>query len=225
MKILIIEDDPGIASVVSRAVESAGYESRVEPRGDSGLEEALKGGYDLIILDVMLPGLNGVEIASRLRAKGTTIPVLMLTARTEVENRIEGLDAGADDYLPKPFDVQELLARVRAQLRREHVHRARVIRVGGLEIDSVKHTVHRDGAEISLSKREFDLLEALASNEGRVLTREVIQGSVWKDSDGFSNTVDVYVGLLRKKIDGQFEKKLIHTIRNVGYSLEDKGQP
>lgn len=225
MRVLVIEDDPGIASLVARALEQAGYTVQVEARGDTGFEAARTTRPDLVILDLMLPGMNGLEAAAMLRRESSTVPILMLTARDEASDRVAGLDAGADDYLGKPFDVQELLARVRAQLRRDRVQRARTIVVDDLEIDTLRRRVTRGDVEIGLSRREFDLLEALASREGRVLTRDIIQNSVWSGSEGGSNTVDVYIALLRKKVDGPFYKKLIHTVRNVGYCLEGRSRP
>ncbi len=225
MKILVVEDDPGIASLISRALESDGYQVSVEHRGDTGLDRAKSEAFDLIILDVMLPGKNGFEFAQEFRWSKRLTPILMLTARDEIKDRVKGLDAGADDYLPKPFDVSELLARTRAQLRRDKSNRVRLIRVADLEIDTVKHVVVRAGKNIVLTKREFDLLVALASNEGRVLTRDIILNSVWPNNEALSNTIEVYVAFLRKKIDGPYQKKLIHTVRSLGYCLEDQDRP
>jgi two-component system copper resistance phosphate regulon response regulator CusR len=148
------------------------------------------------------------------------MPILMLTARDAVSDRVEGLETGADDYLPKPFDFTELLARVRALLRRNRVNKTKVIRIADLEIDTALFKVTRAGKEIALTRREFSLLEALAANEGRVLTRDVIQNHVWSNEESYSNTVDVHIGLLRKKIDANHPVKLIHTIHGLGYSLK-----
>lgn len=222
-KILVVEDDPGIASLISRSLEQEGYVVRVEPNGATGLEVARSESFDLIVLDVMLPGKTGIEFAEEFRRGSRTTPILMLTARDAIEDRVKGLDSGADDYLTKPFDIAELFARCRAQIRREQVNRVRLIRVADLEIETVTRKVTRGGKPIELTRREFDLLEALAANEGRVLTREVIQTSVWADSDSFSNSVDVYIGFLRKKVDGGFSNKLIHTVRSLGYCLENRG--
>jgi two-component system copper resistance phosphate regulon response regulator CusR len=180
---------------------------------------AQDGLYGLVILDIMLPGRDGWQVCQMLRASGNRVPILMLTARDAVGDKVKGLDLGADDYLPKPFDFQELLARVRALLRRDRLHRARVIKVADLTIDTAARRVTRSGAEIGLSQREYDLLEALAANESRVLTREAIQERVWMDDESYSNTVDVYIGMLRKKIDAGHEAKLIQTVRGVGYTL------
>lgn len=219
MKILLIEDEKGIANLIREGLEDASYSVDVRDDGQDGLELALEQMYHLIILDVMLPRRDGWSVCEALRARRCRTPILMLTARDTVADRVRGLDAGADDYLPKPFDFQELMARVRALLRRDKIHRARMIRVGDLEIDSAKRRVTRDGVEILLSNREYDLLEALAANEGKVLTREAIQERIWMNEDAYSNTVNVYIGMLRKKIDAGHAVKLIQTVHGVGYTL------
>ncbi|HZT41638.1 MAG TPA: response regulator transcription factor [Chthonomonadaceae bacterium] len=224
MKILLIEDEPGIASLIRRGLEAERYEVDTALDGRRGLERAQEKDYALIILDLMLPHVDGWQICRELRARGDRVPILMLTARDAVEDRVRGLDLGADDYLPKPFDFQELLARVRALLRRDKIHRARVIRVDDLEIDTAQHRVFRAGQEIRLSHREYALLEALAAHESQVLTREAIQERIWMDNDSYSNTVDVYIGILRKKIDAGHPVRLIHTVRGVGYTLR-RGEP
>ncbi|MFN3653441.1 MAG: response regulator transcription factor [Armatimonadota bacterium] len=220
MKILLVEDEAPIAAVVKRGLESARYQVDVAADGETGLRRALSGEHDLVILDVMLPGRDGMSICETLRSRRSTVPILMLTARDAVADRVRGLETGADDYLPKPFDFTELLARVRALLRRERVHRARIIRVADLEIDTVARRVRRGEAEVALTPREYTLLEALASNEGRVLTREMIQERVWMDEESYSNTVDVHIGLLRKKIDAGRGQKLIRTVHGMGYMLQ-----
>ena len=224
MKILLIEDELGIASLIRRGLEAEHYAVDAALNGQHGLEMAQENDYALIILDLMLPKMDGWQICRELRASGDRVPILMLTARDAVEDRVRGLDLGADDYLPKPFDFQELLARVRALLRRDKIHRARVIRVDDLEIDTAQHRVFRAGEEIRLSHREYALLEALASRESQVLTREAIQERIWMDTDSYSNTVDVYIGMLRKKIDAGHPVRLIHTVRGVGYTLR-RGEP
>lgn len=224
MKILLIEDEIGIASLIRRGLEEERYEIDTALDGGRGLEMARENDYALIILDLMLPHIDGWQICRELRASGNRVPILMLTARDAVEERVRGLDLGADDYLPKPFDFQELLARVRALLRRDKIHRTRVIRVDDLEIDTAQHRVFRAGEEIRLSHREYALLEALASRESQVLTREAIQERIWMDNDSYSNTVDVYIGMLRKKIDAGHPVRLIHTVRGVGYTLR-RGEP
>lgn len=223
MRILLIEDDETIASLIRSGLEEARFDVEWAPEGAGGLDKALSAGYDLIVLDLMLPGRDGWSICRELRARRVTTPILMLTARDAVQDRVRGLEAGADDYLPKPFDFTELLARVRALLRRDKVHKSRVIEVGDLEIDTATATVRRAGQEVHLTPREYQLLEALAANEGRVLTREMIQERVWKDDESYSNTVDVHITFLRKKIDASHEVKLIHTVHRAGYMLRGPG--
>jgi two-component system copper resistance phosphate regulon response regulator CusR len=219
MRILLVEDEKPIASVIRRGLEGARFTVEWADDGEAGLELALTRDYSLIILDLMLPKRDGWSICQELRNRRVVTPILMLTARDGVEDRIRGLETGADDYLPKPFEFAELVARIRALLRRDKIHRARVIRIADLEVDTSSGTVRRGAQEIHLTKREFTLLEALAANEGRVLTREAILDRVWMDEDSYSNTVDVHIGLLRKKIDAGRDVKLIHTVHGVGYSL------
>ncbi|HTQ11984.1 MAG TPA: response regulator transcription factor [Fimbriimonadaceae bacterium] len=219
MRLLLVEDEPGIATVVKQGLEEAKFQVDVAADGVKGLDLGANGNYSLILLDLMLPKLDGLRVCEELRARKIRTPILMLTARDAVTDRVKGLDVGADDYLPKPFDFEELLARVRALLRRDKVNKARVIRVADLEIDTGSHIVKRAGKEISLTRREYTLLEALAAREGQVLTRELIQERVWMDEESYSNTVDVYIGSLRKKIDQGHEQKLIHTVHGLGYTL------
>ena len=219
MKILLIEDEVGIANLIREGLEEADYKVDVAHDGNTGLRLALEQTYHLILLDVMLPGRDGWSICEELRSRRIRVPIMMLTAREAIQDKVRGLDAGADDYLPKPFDFHELLARVRALLRRDRVNRTKVIRVADLEIDTAQHRVWRAGIEIPLSHREYDLLEALAGNEGKVLTREAIQERIWMNEEAGYNTVNVYVGMLRKKIDANSAVKLIHTIHGVGYTL------
>lgn len=220
MKLLLIEDDELIASVVKRGLEEARYQVDLYRDGNKGLEAALNDTYSLIVLDLMLPGLSGWEICETLRARRITTPILMLTARDAVPDRVKGLELGADDYLTKPFDFAELLARVRALLRRDSVAKGRILRIADLEVDTGSYRVTRGGREISLSWREYTLLEALATNAGRVLTRDTIQNRVWASEETYSNTVDVYIGMLRKKIDQGRPVKLIHTVHGIGYTLK-----
>ena len=219
MRILLVEDEKPIASVVRRGLESARFIVDWAEDGEAGLKLALERDYALIILDLMLPKRDGWSVCQELRNRRVATPILMLTARDGVEDRVKGLETGADDYLPKPFDFTELVARIRALLRRDKIHRARIIKIADLELDTTSGTVRRGGQELHLTRREFTLLEALASNEGRVLTREAIQDRVWMDEESYSNTVDVHIGLLRKKVDAGRDVKLIHTVHGVGYSL------
>lgn len=219
MKLLLIEDDVAIADVVRRGLERSGFQVEVAADGAEGLRLALSEEHSLILLDVMLPIRDGWSICRELRARRRTVPILMLTARDDVDDRVRGLDLGADDYLPKPFAFAELLARVRSLLRRDKIHRARVIRIDDLEIDTDARRVTRGQSEIHLTPREYALLEALASQEGRVLSRSYILERVWDDEESVSNTVDVHVATLRKKIDAGREDRLIQTVHGAGYAL------
>ena len=220
IRILLIEDEEGIAEAVRRGLEKASYRVDVVGSGEAGLAMARHGGYALLILDVMLPDVDGCLVCERLRRARSPLPVLMLTARDAVSDRVRGLEAGADDYLIKPFDFSELLARVRALLRRDKVHRTRVIEIGDLCIDTTARRVSRDGRPIALSPREYALLETLAMAEGRVLTRELLQETVWSDEEVYPNTVDACIGHLRRKMDQDFPTRLIRTVHGVGYCLE-----
>jgi DNA-binding response OmpR family regulator len=219
MKVLLVEDEPAIAGVIKQGLEEAHYKVTVATDGAEGFQIASEGLFSVIILDIMLPGMNGWTICERLREKKNPTPILMLTARDSVRDKVRGLELGADDYLPKPFDFSELLARLKALLRRDRMHKTNVITIGDLVIDPGGRKVERGGREVSLTEREFTLLEALASHEGQVLTREAIQERVWLDEESYSNTVDVYIGTLRKKIDAGFDEKLIRTVHGVGYTL------
>jgi DNA-binding response OmpR family regulator len=220
VKILLIEDEVPIANVIRKGLEREHYTVDVAHDGETGLERALAEPYSLILLDVMLPGRDGWSVCQTLRARRDRTPIIMLTARDAVGDRVKGLEMGADDYLPKPFAFPELLARVRAQLRRDGVNRARTIRVRDVEIDTTTRRVTRDDVEVALTPREFTLLESLAVHEGQVLTREVILERVWMDDGGTSsNTVDVYINLLRRKIDSGADHRLIQTVHGVGYVL------
>lgn len=225
MKILVIEDDVAIGRVLRRGLEQAHYTVETATDGLTGLDTALRTEFSLIILDLMLPGMDGSRICEELRDRRCRTPILMLTARGTISDKVRGFEMGADDYLPKPFDFAELLARVQALLRRDKMHKRRLIRIADLVIDTNSRQVTRGGAEIPLTPREYELLEALASREGSAVTREVIQERVWFDEDSFSNTVDVYIAILRKKIDAGHDVKLIHTMRGVGYTLRRPIQP
>ncbi len=221
MRILLVEDEPRLRGLVQRALEAEGYE--VDPVGDGadGYERARTGVYELVVLDIMLPTMSGLEISMRLRRQGVRTPILMLTARDAVDDRVAGLDAGADDYLVKPFAFAELLARVRALLRRHEGDGAEVaLRVNDLVLDRLRHEAQRQDRRIELTAREFALLEYLMRNSGHVLTRDQIISAVWPlDFEGGSSVVDTYVHYLRDKIDRPPARPLIRTVRGVGYAL------
>lgn len=216
---LVVEDDRVIAMQLKRALEKEGYSVEVAFDGISGLEEAKLNPPHLILLDLMLPKMGGLEVCERLRRSKVNCPILMLTARDDVEDKVQGLDAGADDYLPKPFELSELLARIRALLRRDKSTRSEILVVADLHIDPKGKSVTRNGQEIRLTPREFSLLEALARNAGRVLEREMIIDQIWNDDASMSNTVNFHVTALRKKIDEGREKSLIQTVHGFGYRL------
>ena len=214
-----MEDERPLALAIVRILKGAGYAVTWAPDGDKGYEAARHEPYDCIVLDVLLPGRTGWAVLEGLRLAKVNTPVLMLTAMDEVGDKVKGLNLGADDYLAKPFEAPELVARVGALLRRDKANKGHLIRVADLEIDRDARRVSRGGTPIALTRREYDLLEALAANEGRVLSRETIQERVWSDDEAFSNTVDVFIGTLRKKVDAPFGKKLIHTEIGFGYVL------
>ena len=216
MRLLIVEDDAKLVRVLTLGLEREGYEIDAAETGDAALELADANDYDAIVLDLMLPGLDGFAVCRALRRDGRWMPVLMLTARTGVADRIRGLDAGADDYLVKPFDFGELLARLRALLRRGPVERPAIVLVGDLRIDSATRVVTRAGEEIELTAREYDVLEFLARRPGRVVSRSELLDQIWVDYDGSPNIIDVYVGYLRKKLG----RALIRTVRGSGFVLE-----
>jgi two-component system OmpR family response regulator len=221
MRILVVEDELKMARAITRGLQNEGYAVEAVHNGDDAVFWATEQEFDAIVLDVMLPGKDGFTVCRELRAAGVQTPVLMLTARSGVEDRIGGLDAGADDYLVKPFAFGELLARLRALMRRGPAERAPEIVVGDIVIDPAAHTVTRAGKPIDLSPREFTLLEYLAHRAGEVVTRSDILDHVWHyDYDGMSNVVDVYVGYLRKKLEQPFRSKVIKSVRGVGYMLE-----
>lgn len=219
-RILLVEDDRAIARFVELELEHRGFSVRCAHHGPSGLEEVSKFGPELILLDIMLPGLDGVGVLKRLRERGDKTPVIMLTARDTTPDKVHSLDRGADDYLTKPFDIEELLARIRALIRRAEGDE--VVRVADLEINTATREVRRREREIDLTRREFELLECMARNHRRVLSRDFLLSQVWDHEFGIAtNVVDVYVGYLRKKVDGLGETKLIHTVRGAGYTLRE----
>lgn len=221
MRVLVIEDEARVRSFVERGLREAGYAVDGAADGEEGRGLALIHHYDAIVLDLMLPRLDGLQVLQALREAGRTTPVLILSARDEVDDRVGGLDAGADDYLPKPFAFAELLARLRVLLRRG-AEPVTVIEVEDLSIDLLKRTVRRDGRKIDLTPKEFALLEYLARHAGEVVTRTMISEHVWDmNFDSFSNVIDVYIRYLRRKVDEPFDRRLIHTRRGIGYLLGD----
>jgi two-component system copper resistance phosphate regulon response regulator CusR len=223
MRILIVEDDPDMSRFIARGLSEQSYAVDVAATGEAALEAAATSSYDAIILDAMIPPPDGFEVCRRLRAEGIEATVLMLTARDSLADRVEGLDSGADDYLVKPFEFTELLARLRALLRRRGTRQYPVIEVGDLRLDTRSHRVTRAGVELQLTTKEYALLEYLSVNAGRVMGREEIAEHVWNDEfDPFSNLIEVYIGRLRRLVDRERQTKLIHTIRGSGYILEPR---
>ena len=222
MRILLVEDDARVAGFIARGLREHAYAVDIAPDGEQALYQATVNDYDLVILDVMLPLMDGHQVCRELRSAGHRVPVLMLTARDAVEERVAGLDSGADDYLTKPFDFKELLARLRALSRRGPVTRMDVVRVADLALDTASHTAIRGGRPIALTAKEYALLEYLVVNRGRVVGRAEIAGHVWDESfDPFSNVIEVYVKRLRAKMDTGFAQRLIHTRRGEGYLLAE----
>ncbi len=222
MNVLLVEDDPSVRGAVERALRHAGHTPTVATDGLRALEQVTATPFDAVILDIGLPGLDGLEVCRRLRAQGDAVPVLMLTARAAVAERVSGLDAGADDYLVKPFALDELLARLRAFERRAPAHgQARgTLRFNDLAIDRDAMTCVRGAREIRLSRTEYQLLELLMANQGKVLSRDVIFDKVWGyDFGPESNSLDVYVGYLRRKLEASGEPRVLHTVRGIGYVM------
>ena len=222
MRILIVEDEAGVAGFVKQGLTEAGYVVDVARDGADGLEYALASEYDVIVLDIMLPKMNGLDVLHEIRNRHVKAPVLLLTARDGLDDRVRGLDRGADDYLVKPFAFPELLARIRALLRRPPLQSGNLLGMNDLEMDIVQHEVRRAGKRIELSPREFALLEMLFRHPNQVLTRTQIIEHVWTfNFFSDTNVVDVYVGYLRRKIDRDSATPLIHTVRGVGYRLSE----
>lgn len=218
MRVLVIEDDAKLAGVMRQGLREHGFVVDLAADGASGLEMGLDGAYDAIVLDVLLPRLDGLGVLTALRARKVPAPVLMLSARGALEDRVRGLDSGADDYLPKPFDFSELLARLRAITRRPAAGPQTVLSVADLELDTSAREVRRGGRRIELTAREFALLEYLLRRKGVVVTRDMILQNVWDaEYEGGSNLIEVYINYLRRKLDHDVTTKLIHTVRGVGY--------
>jgi len=221
MRVLLVEDENKVAGFVKKGLEEEGYAVDRASDGEMGLSMGLNGVHDLIILDINLPQRDGLKVLKELRRKKLTTPVLLLTVRATIEDKIIGLDTGADDYLSKPFAFQELVARVRALLRRRIDMETPILKVGDLKLDPAKHLVYRGEKKIELTSKEFTLLDYFMRNRGRVLTRTMIAEHVWDyNFDSITNVIDVYVNYLRNKIDTGHKPRLIHTVRGVGYVLK-----
>lgn len=220
--LLVVDDDPRITELVRRIFAYEGYSVAIAASGNEALIRTLERPPDLIVLDIMLPGLDGLEVVRRLRAAGDNVPILMLTARDAVANRVEGLAVGADDYLVKPFAPEELVARVKALLRRSQAERHEVLRYANVELDTGTRLAHRGAREIELSPTEYELLALFLRRPRQVLTREIIMDRIWGlDFEGSSNILEVYVGYVRAKLEAEGEPRLIHTVRGVGYVFKE----
>lgn len=221
MRLLVVEDEEKVARLVRRVLEKERYRVDIAPNGQSALDQIDIVPYDLVILDLTLPQKGGLEVLHLLRQQGNQVPILILTARSEVRTRVRGLDLGADDYLVKPFAIAELLARIRALLRRGGSGPVTLLKADDLTLNLISHEVHRGGRKISLTNKEYALLEYFLRNPGRVLSRSEISEHVWNiDFDTFSNVIDVQVNYLRNKLDRDFNRPLIHTVRGIGYVLK-----
>jgi heavy metal response regulator len=222
MRILVIEDEKKVANFIERGLKEEYYAVDVAYDGENGIYMAEVNEYDLIILDVVLPIKDGISVCKELRKKKVCVPVLMLTAKDEIQDKVLGLDSGADDYVTKPFAFEELLARVRALLRRKNQNITTILKIADLELNQLTHEVKRAGKEIALTMKEYNLLEYLMLNANQTITRTMISEHVWNESfDSFTNVIDVYVNYLRNKIDKGFKKQLIHTVRGIGYILKE----
>lgn len=222
MRILVVEDEKKVAKFIQQGLEEEHYAVDVAHDGEKGLQMALNENYDVMILDVMLPKISGLELIKAVRAKQKTTPTLMLTAKATTEDKVAGLDSGADDYLTKPFAFEELVARVRSLLRRGAQEKSTILKVADLELDTVTHKAKRAGKTIELTAKEYSLLEYFMRNRDRVLSRTIISEHIWDyNFDTGTNIIDVYVNHLRNKIDEGFDPKLIHTVRGVGYVMKE----
>lgn len=223
MKLLIVEDEKRLCETIAKYFKAEGYSIDTCYDGSDALDYINGTEYDAIILDIMLPGLDGISVLRTIRSRKLTTPVLLLTAKTSIEDKVDGLDSGADDYLTKPFSLEELSARIRVLIRRHGVERVdKSISVGPLTLDTDKKIAIREGQEIALTAKEYSILEYLMHNKGIVLSREKIQHHIWNyDYEGSSNIIDVYIRTLRNKVDAGFDQKLIQTIRGMGYVIKD----
>jgi two-component system, OmpR family, copper resistance phosphate regulon response regulator CusR len=225
VNILVVEDEPKLAAALLEGLRAERYDVSHAPSGEEGFFLLYSRPFDLVLLDVMLPGRSGYEVLAQIRRNGVHVPVLLLTARDSVDDRVHGLDAGADDYLVKPFAFPELLARCRALLRRGAAERPPALKVCDLILDSAARTVGRSGIPIDLTAREYELLEYLVRNQGAVVSREMLARNVWKETGRatpIDNVIDVHIARLRRKIDDPFERKLLHTVRGVGFILREE---
>lgn len=223
MRVLVVEDEKALNRVISKRLEKEGYSVDSCFDGEDAIHYLRMGEFDAVIMDIMMPRLSGIDAVKRMRAANDETPVIFLTAKDSVSDRVTGLDAGAEDYLVKPFAFEELLARLRVMTRRRAGNRTNIFTAGDLELDTSSHSVKRGGEEISLSAKEYEILEYMLINKGMILSREKIENHVWNfDYSGGTNVVDVYIRYLRKKIDDGHEKKLIHTVRGVGYVLREE---
>jgi DNA-binding response OmpR family regulator len=225
VRILVIEDEPKLGKALREGLQAEQYDAALAHTGEEGFYLAQAENFDVVVLDVMLPGRSGLEILTTMRARGCKIPVLMLTARDAVEDRVRGLDAGADDYLVKPFAFPELLARIRALGRRGTPETSPKLHIADLQMDVVARSVRRAGQTLDLTAREFELLEYLLRHQGHVVSREMLTRDVWKEASRHTpldNVIDVHVARLRRKVDDQFEQKLVHTVRGVGFVVREE---
>ncbi len=222
MRILIADDERALCGVVAKRLGMEGFSVDCCYDGEEAIDYLRFAEYDAIVLDIMMPKLSGIEVLEWIRSKKNSVPVLVLTAKDSISDRVDGLNAGADDYLIKPFSLDELVARIHAITRRKSGVVTNIITAGDLTMNLNNHTVTRSGKSVSLSSKEFAILEYLVKNKGNVLSREKIEQHIWNyDYEGGSNVIDVYISYLRKKIDGDFETKLIHTVRGVGYIVKE----
>ena len=222
MKLLVVEDEKTLNKIVSKRLETAGYTVSSCYDGEEAINELKNDSFDAIVMDIMMPKVSGLEVLEEMKKMEISTPVLLLTAKDSIDDRVLGLDMGAQDYLVKPFAFDELLARIRVMLRIKSSNSVSVLKLADLELDRLSHTVSRAGTIIPLSVKEFEILEYLLKHQGEVLARERIESDVWNtDYCGMSNVIDVYIRYLRKKIDDGFNVKLIHTVRGVGYALKE----